>query len=470
MAKLLIHENGKDAVYELFADTPEVLVGRGAANAIQVTDGHASKQHVALRRIRDRWRLVDLETKNGTRVNGAFVNARWLADGDVLAVGAVTLRFDAEGEPAGAPPRAAVPLAAVPLAAVPVAAAPSVPVAGPGAPAAARPAAARPAVARPQPARAAPAPAAEPAPARAAPRRRDDDDEEGDGEEERARPRRKQGLGGGVLALLLVLGVGVVALLISMLMSGENPNTVLRKNVGDLRKQGRFAEALAWIERDARAGEPGYGALMKERAELQAQIALQAEIERNNEAQSWFTKNVSYRVKVKGLAPKGHLSDREAAGVLRDFLARYGDTPTALALVNDTVGTNVEYQRLLRENPDPARTDATAWAEAERAIADFSNGQRLGKAYARLTLALQCERLNLPGEAFGKFEARVRERQEDLRQRARTAVQRALADNASLAQSGEKESAKAAVKAVVALIAWPDPEMLRLAEDGLRGW
>ena len=39
MAKLYISEGGKEAVYELFDDSPEVTVGRGASNAINGTSG-----------------------------------------------------------------------------------------------------------------------------------------------------------------------------------------------------------------------------------------------------------------------------------------------------------------------------------------------------------------------------------------------------------------------------------------------
>src|SRR5688572_32103727 len=82
MAKLYISEGGKEAVYELFDDSPEVTVGRGASNAVQIADGHASKVHLVLRRVRGRWKLVDLESKNGTRVNGAYKNAHWLSQND----------------------------------------------------------------------------------------------------------------------------------------------------------------------------------------------------------------------------------------------------------------------------------------------------------------------------------------------------------------------------------------------------
>jgi pSer/pThr/pTyr-binding forkhead associated (FHA) protein len=99
MPKVYINESGKDQTYELFDDSTEVAFGRGAASDVQIADGHASKHHLVLRRQRGRWKLVDLESKNGTRVNGAFRNAHWLTHGDTVTVGSVVLRFDAEGQP-----------------------------------------------------------------------------------------------------------------------------------------------------------------------------------------------------------------------------------------------------------------------------------------------------------------------------------------------------------------------------------
>lgn len=464
MAKLFISENGRDAVYELFDDTPEVTVGRGAANAVQIADSHASKVHFVLRRMRERWKLIDLESKNGTKVNGAFRNGHWLAHGDAVTVGAVALRFDAEGEASGAPPRSAVPVAAAPvrvaLAEAPIAAAPVV----------SRSAGARPAVPVTAPAAPPPRPQAAPVTSRGAPSRRGTRDDEGDEEEERPRFARKQGMGGGVVALLLVVGVGAVALLISLLMTGDNPNSVLRNEVRLLREQRRYAEAIALIDERARDGEPGFAALRKERAELQAQIAMEAEMARNSEAQAAFVKNISYRIAAGKLRPKGHPSDREAAQILRSFLAEYGDTMVAVALVNDTVGTNVDYQRIMRENQDASRTEKTAWTEAEAAISSAENGGRYGKAFARLTFALQSERLHLSAENLARFEARVNERQEALRQRAKAALQRSLDEGEVLARGGDKEPAKAAVRAILAMIGWPDAELVRLAEEKMRAW
>ena len=92
MAKLTITESGQSSVFELFED--EVTIGRGASNAIQVSDGHASKNHAVVRRIQGRAKLVDLESKNGTRVNGEFRNQRWLEDKDAISIGEATIVFD----------------------------------------------------------------------------------------------------------------------------------------------------------------------------------------------------------------------------------------------------------------------------------------------------------------------------------------------------------------------------------------
>ena len=92
MPKLLINEGGQASVFELFDD--EATIGRGASNAIQIVDAHASKHHAVIRRTGGRVKLVDLESKNGTRVNGEFRNQRWLQHGDAVSIGAAVLTYD----------------------------------------------------------------------------------------------------------------------------------------------------------------------------------------------------------------------------------------------------------------------------------------------------------------------------------------------------------------------------------------
>jgi hypothetical protein len=194
--KILIQEGGQQSVFELFDD--EITIGRGAANAIQVADGHASKHHAVVRRLGGRVKLVDLESKNGTRVNGEFKNQRWLAHGDVVAIGAMTMTFDGSD-----------------LAAVPVAAAYAAPAVVSG-----------PALA----VMAAPAPAAPAAPRTTTRRVRDDDrgdrGDRGDREERpRGVPRRSNN--NAVVAMMVGAGViGLIVILILMVGGGAGKNAL----------------------------------------------------------------------------------------------------------------------------------------------------------------------------------------------------------------------------------------------------
>lgn len=78
---------------ELILD-PFNTLGRDAASSIPINDEHVSAHHAEIRRRGSRWVLKDLGSTNGTAVNGALVKGeRVLADGDVIALGATSLRF-----------------------------------------------------------------------------------------------------------------------------------------------------------------------------------------------------------------------------------------------------------------------------------------------------------------------------------------------------------------------------------------
>jgi pSer/pThr/pTyr-binding forkhead associated (FHA) protein len=483
MAKLYISEGGKEAVYELFDDSPEVTVGRGASNAVQIADGHASKVHLVLRRVRGRWKLVDLESKNGTRVNGAYKNAHWLSQNDTLTVGSVVFRFDAEGEPSGPPPRMAVPVAAVaasaagPAAAVARAAMPAVPRALPAVPRAAPPAVARAALAAPpRTAVPVPVPMAAPAaaPARAAPRRERDEGDDEDGERRGRFAPRKTGMSGGVMALLIILGVGLVVLLVSALMSNDNPNSVLRKKVKGLREAQRLEEALQALKTEAVPGATGYQQIQQEIMDIEGMIAQRAVSARWAEADAWRKKNL-YLIATGGHGagawnPKDSPPPKEAAQRLREFIRLFGDTSIAKEIVNGKDENNMAYQRILRENQDPARDEKIAYNEIDTQIAPFVNSQRLGAAHALLSFSLQVERLNLSPAAYGAFETKVRERQDRLKVLAVEALEKALNEGALLARRGEKGMAKSTVDAVLAILQWPDADLRRRADEAMRAW
>jgi DNA-binding NtrC family response regulator len=88
------------------AGLDELQVGRGADRTwrragrrleLQLSDHEISRRHVQLQRRDDGWELADLDSKNGTIVNGVPVKRASLADGDLIEVGGAMLMFRDEG-------------------------------------------------------------------------------------------------------------------------------------------------------------------------------------------------------------------------------------------------------------------------------------------------------------------------------------------------------------------------------------
>jgi len=125
MAKLIVtDENGKTREQELGDVTS---IGRSSANTIQITDGKSSRQHFRVERDGDYYKVVDLGSTNGTRLNGRKVTVQRLRKGDKMSVGQTTFVYEGPEEPASkvvASPAASEDLAStVPEGASPVAAA-----------------------------------------------------------------------------------------------------------------------------------------------------------------------------------------------------------------------------------------------------------------------------------------------------------------------------------------------------------
>lgn len=74
----------------------EHLIGRLADCTIVVSDGNTSRHHARISRSGSGFAIADLNSTNGTFVNGERVLAdHRLADGDIITVGSVSLRFEA---------------------------------------------------------------------------------------------------------------------------------------------------------------------------------------------------------------------------------------------------------------------------------------------------------------------------------------------------------------------------------------
>ena len=74
--------------FALSDDKPLVTVGRDTTNDIVVNDINASRQHAEIRlEPQGFWSITDLESTNGTFVNGCEISACALSDGDSVTIG-----------------------------------------------------------------------------------------------------------------------------------------------------------------------------------------------------------------------------------------------------------------------------------------------------------------------------------------------------------------------------------------------
>ncbi len=72
---------------------PPVTIGREEGNTIQLNDERVSRYHAKIQMDHDQVVLTDLESTNGTRVNGEDVQLRNLRFGDVVQVGRTVMVF-----------------------------------------------------------------------------------------------------------------------------------------------------------------------------------------------------------------------------------------------------------------------------------------------------------------------------------------------------------------------------------------
>jgi hypothetical protein len=78
---------------------PEHTIGRAPENAITIADGSVSSKHARILRGESGFVLEDLQSRNGTFVNGEKVTEpRALADGDILRLGKILLTFNVASE------------------------------------------------------------------------------------------------------------------------------------------------------------------------------------------------------------------------------------------------------------------------------------------------------------------------------------------------------------------------------------
>ncbi|HZZ28137.1 MAG TPA: FHA domain-containing protein [Pirellulales bacterium] len=78
----------------VFDDMPTpITIGREEGNTIQLNDERVSRFHLKIQEDRDKVVLTDLESTNGTKVNGEDIQLRILRFGDMIALGRSVLLF-----------------------------------------------------------------------------------------------------------------------------------------------------------------------------------------------------------------------------------------------------------------------------------------------------------------------------------------------------------------------------------------
>jgi pSer/pThr/pTyr-binding forkhead associated (FHA) protein len=83
----------------VFADVATPLtVGREEGNAVQLNDERVSRYHLKIQEDEDRLVLTDLESTNGTKINGESVQLWVLKPGDVIAIGRSVLVYGSREE------------------------------------------------------------------------------------------------------------------------------------------------------------------------------------------------------------------------------------------------------------------------------------------------------------------------------------------------------------------------------------
>ena len=89
-AASIILPNGK----RIPIGTDPLTIGRMPECDIPVADPNVSRRHAEIRREGDAVYVADLNSTNGTRVNGAPITQHVLSDGEIITIGLTSMRFE----------------------------------------------------------------------------------------------------------------------------------------------------------------------------------------------------------------------------------------------------------------------------------------------------------------------------------------------------------------------------------------
>src|SRR5947209_2402680 len=93
MPKLILTTDAQGKVAYEFAES-SITIGRAPDNMIVIDDPSVSNRHALLELAGESYRLKDLESTNGTKVNGIPITETLLRFDDRIRIGAVDARYE----------------------------------------------------------------------------------------------------------------------------------------------------------------------------------------------------------------------------------------------------------------------------------------------------------------------------------------------------------------------------------------
>ncbi len=102
MPYITLHANGREVVRHNLGDS--IIIGRAPECDVMVRDILLSRRHCRIESIRDGWRIIDLDSRNGTRLGQRRVKRHLLREGESIRLGRTELFFH-EGACAADTPR-----------------------------------------------------------------------------------------------------------------------------------------------------------------------------------------------------------------------------------------------------------------------------------------------------------------------------------------------------------------------------
>jgi hypothetical protein len=89
----LVVSNGGENAAEIALDRPRLVLGRDEACDITLDSAYLRRYHSLFMETPAGWLLIDLNSTNGSFVNGRRIREQVLRDGDLIAIGQYQLRF-----------------------------------------------------------------------------------------------------------------------------------------------------------------------------------------------------------------------------------------------------------------------------------------------------------------------------------------------------------------------------------------